>query len=96
MPKNGDKNKLLITVLKFSAIVLSIPKLEKIAENNVDRTEEKIEFLEEKTEAFVDGGDSNKSEPIAKTITEPVSEYIESINARRYGTAVEVDPLKII
>ena len=69
--------------------------IEKIAENNVDRTEEKTESLEEKTEAFVDGGDSNEPEPIAKTITEPVSEYIESIKARRYGTAVEVDPLKI-
>ena len=60
-------------------------KIEEALDNKVEELEEKIEELEEKIGEVVDGGDSNESE-------EPVGEIVESLNAGRYNTAVEVDP----
>jgi hypothetical protein len=63
-------------------------KIEEALDNKVEELEEKIEELEEKIGEVVDGGDSNESE-------EPVGEIVESLNAGRYNTAVEMDPTKI-
>ena len=63
-------------------------KIEEALDDKVEELEEKIEELEEKIGEVVDGGDSNESE-------EPVGEIVESLNAGRYNTAVEVDPTKI-
>jgi len=63
-------------------------KIEETLDNKVEELEEKIEELEEKIGEVVDGGDSNESE-------EPVGEIVESLNAGRYNTAVEMDPTKI-
>lgn len=63
-------------------------KIEEALDNKVEELEEKIEELEEKIGEVVDGGDSNESE-------EPVGEIVESLNAGRYNTTVEIDPTKI-
>ena len=70
-------------------------KIEEAVENKIEELEEKIDDLEEKIEEFVDGGDSNETELITEIITEPVGESVESLNAGRYNTSVEVDPMKI-
>ena len=63
-------------------------KIEEALDDKVEELEEKIEELEEKIGEVVDGGDSNESE-------EPVGEIVESLNAGRDNTAVEMDPTKI-
>jgi len=70
-------------------------KIEEAVENKIEELEEKIDDLEEKIEEFVDGGDSNETELITEIITEPAGESVESLNAGRYNTSVEVDPMKI-
>jgi hypothetical protein len=71
------------------------PAQTEIGEKIEDIQEEKIEELEEITETVLDEENQKKPDPIVEIMTEPVGEFVESLNSRRYNTSVEIDPMKI-
>ena len=102
--------KSLVDYIKPSDDVVESEKTMDSLEEKIEVTEDSIEALEEKVKDVVDGGDSQEIELINELdeynnapevereviiITEPVGEYIESLNIGRYSTSVEVDPMKI-
>jgi len=71
------------------------PVQTELEEKIEDVQEEKIDELEKITETSIDEENQKKSEPTAEIMTEPVGEFVESLNSRRYNTSVEIDPMKI-
>jgi hypothetical protein len=71
------------------------PVQTELEEKIEDIQEEKIEELEEITETVLDEENQKKPDPIVEIMTEPVGEFVESLNSRRYNTSVEIDPMKI-